>query len=77
MLENGSQLTRLCGGLKNLNRDFWFSKLSMKTDLENELMVAKFILSSPLNMGKYNQSVWDGHAQTALFKTDNQQGLIV
>ena len=40
--------------VKNLNRDFWFSKLSMKTDLENELMVAKFILASLLTMGKYS-----------------------
>ena len=34
--------------VKYLNPDFQFSKLSMKTDLENELMVAKFILSSSL-----------------------------
>ena len=49
----------------------------MKIDLENELMVAKFILAFPLTMGKNSQRVWDGHAQTAIFKIDNQQGLIV
>ena len=40
--------------VKYLNHDFQFSKLSMKTDLENELMVAKFILASPLTTGKYS-----------------------
>ena len=38
--------------VKYLNHDFQFSKLSMKIDLENELMVAKFILAFPLTMGK-------------------------
>ena len=43
MLESVSQLERSCVYLtfKNLNHDFQFSKLSVKTDLENELMVAK------------------------------------
>ena len=42
MLESVSQLTRpsVCLPLKNLNDDFQFSKLSVKRDLENELMVA-------------------------------------
>ena len=42
MLESVSQLTRpsVCLPFKNLNDDFHFSKLSMKRDLENELMVA-------------------------------------
>ena len=31
----------MCLAFKNLNHDFQFSKLSVKTDLENELMVAK------------------------------------
>ena len=43
MLESVSQFTRpsVCLPFKNLNHDFQFSKLSVKTDLENELMVAK------------------------------------
>ena len=43
MLESVSQLTRpsVCLPFKNLNHDFQFSKLSVKTDLENELMVAE------------------------------------
>ena len=43
MLENISQLTRPCVCLpfKNLNHDFQFSKLSVKTDLENKLLVAE------------------------------------
>ena len=54
MLESVSQLTRpsVCLPFKNLNDDFQFSKLSVKRDLENELMVAKFILAFPLTMGK-------------------------
>ena len=42
MLESVSQLTRpsVCLPFKNLNDDFQFSKLSVKRDLENELMVA-------------------------------------
>ena len=42
MLESVSQLTRpsVCLPFKNLNDDFQFSKLSLKRDLENELMVA-------------------------------------
>ena len=54
MLESVSQLTgpSVCLPFKNLNDDFQFSKLSMKIDLENELMVAKFILAFPLTMGK-------------------------
>ena len=37
-----SELTRpsVCLPFKNLNDDFQFSKLSVKRDLENELMVA-------------------------------------
>ena len=43
MLESVSQLTRpsVCLPFKNLNDDFQFSKLSVKRDLENELMVAE------------------------------------
>ena len=43
MLESVSQLTRpsVCLPFKNLNHDFQFSKLSVKTDLENELLVAE------------------------------------
>ena len=43
MLESVSQLTRpsVCLPFKNLNHDFQISKLSVETDLENELMVAK------------------------------------
>ena len=42
MLESVSQLTRpsVCLPFKNLNHDFQISKLSVETDLENELMVA-------------------------------------
>ena len=42
MLESVSQLTRpsVCLPFKNLNDDFQFSTLSVKRDLENELMVA-------------------------------------
>ena len=51
MLESVSQLTRpsVCLPFKNLNHDFQFSKLSVKTDLENELMVAE---------GKERENVW-------------------
>ena len=43
MLESVSQLTRpsVCLPFKKLNHDFRFSKLHVKTGLENELMVAK------------------------------------
>ena len=43
MLQSISQLTRpsVCLPFKNLNHDFQFSKLSVKTDLGNEVMVAK------------------------------------
>ena len=43
MLESVSQIERPCVYLPftNLNHDFQFSKLSVKTDLENELMVAE------------------------------------
>ena len=43
MLESVSQLTRpsVCLPFKNLNHEFQISKLSVETDLENELMVAK------------------------------------
>ena len=43
MLESVSQLTRpyVCLPFKNLNHDFQFSKLSVKTDLDNELMDAR------------------------------------
>ena len=43
MLESVSLCTRLsvCLPFKNINHDFQFSKLSVKTDLEDELMVAK------------------------------------
>ena len=42
MLESVSQVMRLCVcfPFKDLNHDFQFSKLSVKRDLENELMVA-------------------------------------
>ena len=43
MLKSVSQLERPCVSFpfKNLNHDFQISKLSVETDLENELMVAK------------------------------------
>ena len=43
MLQSISQLTRpsVCLPFKNLNHDFQLSKLSVKTDLEKELMVAE------------------------------------
>ena len=43
MLESVSQLARpsVCLPFKNLNYDFQFSKLSVKTDLESELVVTR------------------------------------
>ena len=38
------------------------------TTLENELRGGRM-------KGRDNQGVWDGHVHTAIFKTDNQQGL--
>ena len=39
------------------------------TDLENIIMVA--------GVGrKHSSGVWDGHVHTAIFKMDNQQGLL-
>lgn len=52
----------LCASLCNLNDDFQFSKLSVKRDLENELM----------SVGGEGivRGVSDGHAHT-IFKIDN------
>ena len=58
----------ICGILKEIIQMNLLTKQKETQDLENELMVVG---------GSGGQRVWDGHVHTAMFRTGDQEGLIV